>query len=164
ALKTKNKTLNDENKNLQNIDEKCKKLVEENEKLSLLNKELTEKNDKLVYEVHGNKNKKLEKENAQILNNSRYEKLLNTNQELQKENEIATYQNERLTNEKEQFVKKICEKRLEYEEKEKKYTILDEKIDIILDNFSFEVVFPLNDTEEKMEKIVELCDKITQIN
>ncbi|CAG8689447.1 5846_t:CDS:2, partial [Racocetra fulgida] len=170
TLKDENETLKNENKNLQNIDEKCKKLTEENEKLVKENKEITEKNDELVLTVHKNllnryrqlnkgiteslenldkkfdnyklkkENEQIETENNQILKDSQYENLLKTNQELQKENE-------------EQIVKEIDLERNQYEEKQKIFDILNEKIDIILANFNFEILFPLNDTLEKMEKI-----------
>ncbi|CAG8740687.1 2642_t:CDS:2, partial [Racocetra fulgida] len=59
------------NENLQNIDEKCKKLTEENEKLIKENKELTEKNDELVYFVYKKQNKyqQMNKEMTELFEN-----------------------------------------------------------------------------------------------
>ncbi|CAG8740689.1 2643_t:CDS:2 [Racocetra fulgida] len=86
------------------------------------------------------------------------------NQKLQEENKIAKYQNERLTKKQEQIFEEIRSEIEQYNEKEKIFNVLDEKIDIVLANFNFEVLFPLDDTLEKMEKIVELCNNVTQIN
>ncbi|CAG8645400.1 37093_t:CDS:2, partial [Racocetra persica] len=137
---------------LQNINKKI------NNSLSLLKINFLDSDENKIDKIILAKNKRLENENNQILENNQYEKLLKKNQKLQKENEVAVYQNQRLTEKLEQVRKEIDEKVTEYNKKNKIFNILNEKIDIILDNFSFEIIFPLNDTIEKMEKIVELCE------
>ncbi|CAG8793133.1 19240_t:CDS:2, partial [Racocetra fulgida] len=156
-------------------------LTEENEKLVKENKELTEKNDELVYFIYKKQNKyqQMNKDMTELLENLdkkidncltllKINSNFNINKidkivlaKLQEENKIAKYQNERLTKKQEQMLEEIRLETEQYNEKKKIFDVLDEKIDIVLANFNFEVLFPLNDTLEKMEKIVKLY-KISQ--